>query len=244
MYLLSEELLYRWPEDAPEQLERFELEDAHFRFKSDAEHFYAITYSSQAVTLFDKKTLAPHTIPLEPLTSGGGGVYDVTSDGERLYCTRVDRPGKLYVVDKKTESVTRLELPSFDEAPTGYIAMGGFFAEERRLYGFFEGFAYFGYIDASNGVSTALAAPNGWRAPGPLLREAGSAWSYFVDRMPDGNVYRFDRGALTAQPLLPAPSGLWPSHGVSLDETHVYFVTISDALQPNAPVGILRVRRQ
>jgi hypothetical protein len=243
MYLLSEQVLYRWPEAEPARIERFDLEEAHFRFKSDAEHFYAITYSSQAVTLFDKQTLAPHTIPIEPLTSGGGGVYDVVSDGERLYCTRLDRPGKLYVVDKKSEKVTRLELAPFDEAPSAAIAMGGFFAESLKLFGFFEGFGYYGYIDTVTGRSTALAAPNGWREPGPVLREPDSPWSYFVDRMPGGNVYRFDREKLVAQPMLPLPSGLWPSHGITMDATHVYFVTIRDGLTPNAPVGILRVAK-
>jgi hypothetical protein len=243
MYLLSEQSLHRWPETDPSRIERFDLKEAHFRFKSDASHFYAITYSSQAVTLFDKQTLAPHTIPIEPLTTGGGGVYDVTSDGERLYCTRMDRPGKLYVVDKKTEMVTRLELPSFDEAPAGWIAMGGFFAESQKLYGFFEGFAYFGYIDATTGRSTAIGAPNGWRSPGPLLREAGSPWSYFADVTANGNVFRFDRDQLVAQPLLRVPSGLWPYHGSTIDATHVYFVTMNDPLNASAPVGILRLKK-
>ena len=80
-------------------------------------------------------------------------------------------------------------------------------------------------------------------APFPKMQSAGSSWSYFADVTADGNVYRFDRAELVAQPMLPVPSGLWPFHGFSMDETHVYFVTMNDPLKANAPVGILRLKK-
>ena len=243
MYLLSEYVLYRWPEDAPERLEEFTLEKAHFRFKSDADHFIAITYSSQDVTLFDKQTLQPHTIHLEELPTGmGGGAYDVASDGDRIYCTRYNIPGLLYVVNKKTEEVQRFELPPFEQFPDSPIGLAGFFVEDQRLYGNFYSLNYFGYIDTRTGTPVALAAPNGWQGrTDPVLREAGTDYVYFGDTARNGGIHRYNYKNFTALPLLAAPSGLLQTHGFSMDSTHVYFVTLRNPAEPSAPVGILRV---
>ena len=122
--------------------------------------------------------------------------------------------------------------------------MGGFFVEDQKLYGNFAELNYFGYIDARTGVATALAAPNGWSGRNnPVLPVRGTDYVYFGESARDGSVYRYDYKKLVALPLLKRPTGLLPAYGFTMDETHVYFVTNYNPLNPSAPVGILRVRK-
>ena len=241
VYFLSETILLRFPEDQPEKLERFDLDLAHYCFKSDADHFFAVTLGSADVTLFDKKTLEPYTIHLvkDPY-SGGGGHYDVVSDGKRLYATRLDVPGRLYVIDKASRDVKQLDV-TYDFVSGMSIGMRNFYFKDDAIWGTLYGSQIFASFSTLDGSVTPYAAYPRWNSVFNSFPEPNTPFVYLVASSAAHNIYRFDTRSYEALPLLPFYTDLVRmNYGIAVDNTHVYFITQKDALRETT-IGLLRV---
>lgn len=241
VYFLSETILFRFPEDEPSKLERFDLELPHYCFNSDADHFFAVTLGSADVTLFDKKTLASHTIHLvQNPRQGGGGHYDVVSDGKRLYATRLDTPGRLYVIDKATSDVTQLDI-SYDFAPGHSVGMRDFYFKDDALWGTLYGSRIFASFSTVDGRVTPHAAYPRWSSVFNSFLEPGTPFVYLVASSAANNIYRFDTRTFEALPLLPFYTEyVRMNYGISVDASHVYFITQYEPMR-NGKLGLLRV---
>jgi hypothetical protein len=247
MYILAQNELYRWPEDDPSQMVKVKFEGDHRNFKSDADHFFAVTFGAEWVTLFDKQTLKPHSILISrlPMESGGDGT-DVVSDGERLYCSAHRLPnGMVYVVNKRTEQVTELPIPSMlnPNFPTVMIPNqnlfgDGFFIDDGVLYGTQPGSMGLITLDTRSGefkIPVMSAAPG----IGYPVREPGSDVFYIAGAE---SVYRYHWRTQEVERLTPLGQFGWLAPTIALDATHVYFAGLSP-LSGRKPLGIFRVPR-